>query len=185
MSSAVTFIINTIFDVVCFLFLARMILQASRADFYNPISQGVVKATDPLLRPIRLLIPGFRNFDIAALLAAWLTKSVGFALIVGLEAQMVPGIPYVALRGLFEMLRLLLTIYWFGLIIVIVLSFIAQGTNHPAALLLHQITEPVLAPARRLLPPMGGLDFSPILVFMVLILIRDYLLPAIFNSLIG
>ncbi len=185
MSSALTFVINTIFDIVCFLFLARMILQASRADFYNPISQGVVKATDPLLRPLRLMIPGFRNFDIAALLAAWLTKSIGFALIVGLESQFLPGIPYIALRGLFEMLRLLLTIYWFALIIVIVLSFVAQGTHHPAALLLHQITEPVLAPGRRLLPAMGGLDFSPILVFMVLILIRDYLLPAVFNTLIG
>ncbi len=185
MGSAVSFIINTIFDIICFLFLARMILQASRADFYNPISQGVVKATDPFLKPIRLLIPGFRNFDIASLLAAWLAKSVGFALIVGIEADMLPGIPYVALRGLFEVLRLLLTVYWFALIIVIVLSFVAQGTRHPAALLLHQITEPILAPARRLIPPMGGLDLSPILVFMVLILIRDYLLPAIFNSLIA
>jgi YggT family protein len=184
-SSAVSFIINTIFDIVCFLFLARLILQASRADFYNPISQGVVKATDPFLRPVRMLIPGYRNFDIAALLAAWLTKSVSFALIVSLEADFVPGIPYMTVRGLFEVLRMLLTIYWFALIIVIVLSFIAQGTNHPAAVLLQQITEPILAPARRLIPPMGGLDFSPILVFMVLILVRDYLLPAIFNSLIG
>ncbi len=82
------------------------------------------------------------------------------------------------------MLQLLLTVYWFALIVIIVLSFVAPGTYHPAAELLAQITEPILAPARRLIPPLGGLDFSPILVFMILILIRDYLLTAIFQTLL-
>ena len=86
--------------------------------------------------------------------------------------------------GLYDVLRLLLTVYWFALIIVIVLSFLAPGSYHPAAALLSQVTEPILAPARRLIPPLGGLDFSPILVFMVLILIRDYLLQAIFTTLL-
>jgi len=182
MSNALAFIVNTIFDIVCFLFLARLILQACRADFYNPISQGVVKATDPLLKPLRLVIPGYRNFDTAAFVAAWLFKIIGFALVVAINAQYLPGIPYLIARGLFEVLQLLLTIYWFALIIVIVLSFVAPGTYHPAAALLHQVTEPILAPARRLIPPLGGLDLSPILVFMVLILVRDYLLPAVFTT---
>jgi YggT family protein len=95
-----------------------------------------------------------------------------------------PGPAYLIGIGLFEMLRLLLTVYWFALIVIIVLSFVAPGTYHPAAELLGQVTEPVLAPARRLIPPLGGLDFSPILVFMILILVRDYLLPAIFTSLL-
>ena len=71
-----------------------------------------------------------------------------------------PGPGYLIGIGLFEMLRLLLTVYWFALIVVIVLSFVAPGIYHPAAELLAQITEPVLAPARRLIPSLGGLDLA-------------------------
>ena len=74
MNNALIFIIDTIFDIVCFLFLARLILQICRADFYNPISQGIVKATDPVLKPLRALIPGYRNLDVASLLVAWLAE---------------------------------------------------------------------------------------------------------------
>ena len=102
---------------------------------------------------------------------------------IGIQSQYMPGLAYLFGIGLFDMLRLLLTVYWFALIVVIVLSFLAPGSYHPAAALLAQVTEPILAPARRLIPPLGGLDFSPILVFMILILVRDYLLPAIFTSL--
>ena len=72
-----------------------------------------------------------------------------------------------------------------ALIFVIIMSFLAPSSYHPAALLLHQVTEPILAPARRLIPPLGGLDFSPILVFIVLILIRDFMLPELFNTLLN
>jgi YggT family protein len=184
MNNAMVFVVDTLFDVVCFLFLARFILQASRADFYNPISQGIVKATDPVLRPLRIFIKGFRNLDIAAFLAAWLVQALAYALILTLSSEYTPGIGFLFGRALFDVLQLLLTVYWFALIVVIVLSFVAPGSYHPMAALLVQVTEPVLAPARRLMPPLGGLDFSPIVVFMLLILIRDYLLPAIFTSLL-
>ena len=91
---------------------------------------------------------------------------------IGITSQYMPGPGYLIGVGLFEMLRVLLTVYWFALIVIIVLSFVAPGTYHPAAELLAQVTEPMLAPARRLIPPLGGLDFSPILVFMILILDR-------------
>ena len=185
MNNPLVFVIDTVFDVVCFLFLARLILQASRADFYNPISQGIVKATDPVLRPMRMVIPGYRNIDFASFIAAWLSKVLAYALAIGIQSQYSPGIAYLFGFGLYDTLRLLLTVYWFALIIVIVLSFIAPGSYHPAAALLTQVTEPILAPARRLIPPLGGLDFSPILVFMILILARDYLLKAVFESLLG
>ncbi len=184
MNNPLVYVIDTVFDVVCFLFLARLILQASRADFYNPISQGIVKATDPVLRPLRVVIPGYRNIDFAAFLAAWLIKVLGHTAALGIESQYMPGFGFLFVFGLFETLKLLLTIYWYALIIVIILSFLAPGSYHPAAALLVQVTEPILAPARRIIPPLGGLDFSPILVFMVLSLVRDYLLPAIFTTLL-
>lgn len=182
MNNALIFIINTVFDVVCFLFLGRLILQACRADFYNPISQGIVKATDPVLKPLRAIVPGYRNIDIASFLVAWLVKIIAFAVLFLIDSQYSPGIGYLLVRGLFEVFSLLLTIYWFALIFVIILSFLAPGSYHPAAALLHQVTEPILAPARRLIPPLGGLDFSPILVFMILILARDFVLPELFNA---
>jgi YggT family protein len=185
MNNALVFIINTLFQVACFLFLARFILQACRADFYNPISQGIVKATDPVLRPMRIVIKGYRNFDIAAFIAAWLLQCLALALIVSISTGYAPGLPFIAIRALYDVLQLLITIYWFAIIIVIVLSFIAPGSYHPLAALLVQVTEPVLAPARRLIPPLGGLDLSPILVFMVLTLLREYLLPAVFTSLLS
>jgi len=184
MNNPMVFILDTLLGVVCFLFLARFILQASRANYNNPISQGIVKATDPVLRPMRMLIPSFRNLDFAALMAAWLIKILAVALTYGITSQFMPGVGYLIGFGLFQMLQLLLTVYWFALIVIIVLSFVAPGSYHPAAELLAQITEPILAPARRLIPPLGGLDFSPILVFMILILIRDYLLTAIFQTLL-
>ncbi len=182
MNEALAFIVNTIFSLICFLFLARLILQASRADFYNPISQGIIKATDPLLKPLRLVLPGYRNFDFASLVGAWLVQALAVVILVSLAgrgAQL--DVLGVLLLSLYKVLYLLLYIYFFAILFVIVLSFIAPGSYHPAAILLAQITEPVLAPARRLLPPMGGLDFSPIIVFMVLILVRDFLLPAVFG----
>jgi YggT family protein len=184
MNNALAYVVQTIFDVVCFLFIARLLLQACRADFYNPISQGIVKATDPFLRPLRLVIPGFRNFDTSAFVAAWVFEIIGLMLVLAVKSQYLPGaVPLIAV-GLYQLLRLVLSIYFFAIIIVIVLSFIAPGTYHPAAVLLHQVTEPVLAPARRLIPPLGGLDLSPIVVFMVLNVVRDYLLPAIFSTII-
>ena len=185
MNDALSFIVGTIFDIICFLFLARFLLQACRADFYNPISQGIIKATDPVLKPVRVVIPTFRNFDIAAFLMAWVVKIVGFAILIALASSYMQGIVSLMLLALYEVLRLLLTIYWFAIIIIVILSFIAPGSYHPAVDLLRQITEPVLAPARKLIPPIGGLDFSPILVFMLLVVIRDYLLRDLFASLLS
>ena len=184
MNNPIVFIIDTVFDVVCILFLARFILQASRADFYNPISQGIVKATDPVLRPLRMLIPGFRNLDFAAFIAAWMTKLLAHTLSIGIQSQFMPGALVLIGFGLFEVLQLLLSVYWWALIGVIVLSFLSPGSYHPGTALLAQVTEPILAPARKLIPPFSGLDFSPILIFLMLNLVREYLLPAIFTSLL-
>jgi len=182
MNNAIMFIVGTLFDVVCFLFLARLILQASRADFYNPISQGVVKATDPVLKPLRLVIPGWKNFDASALLSAWLVKILALAILSALGSGFLPPVPQLLAVALFEVLRLLLSVYFFAIIIVVVLSFIAPGGYHPVAALMYQVTEPVMAPARRIIPPLGGLDFSPILVIMVIVLLRDHVLPAMLGA---
>lgn len=184
MNQAVAFIIDTLFDVLCFLFLARLILQASKADFYNPISQGVVRITDPILVPLRIVIPRFRNIDFAAFVAALLVKVIALAIVHGLKTGYLPTATELFVYGLWDVLRLVLTFYLFGILLVVVLSFVNPGGYHPALALLSQVMDPVMAPARRLIPPIGGLDLSPILTLMVIELLRDYVLPALMNTLL-
>jgi YggT family protein len=183
MTDALAFIIRTIFDIAAILFLARFLLQAARADFYNPLSQAIVAATEPVVRPVRSVVPGYRNIDFASFTAALLAKLIGFILISLLVRGGFALLP-VLLHALYETLRWVLTMYFLAILISIVLSWIAPGSTHPGALLVRQVVEPLLAPARQLLPPLGGMiDLSPIIVIMALMLARDYLLPGVFAAL--
>ena len=183
MNGIMQFVLRFLMEIACFLFMARFLLQACRADFYNPISQGIVKATDPLLRPLRTLLPGLRNLDLASLAAAWITAALMiYALKV--TSGLYPGGPIaITAGGLLHVLMRLLDIFWWCILIVIIASFIAPGNYHPALGLLQQITDPLLRPARRLIPPLGGLDFSPILVILLLG-VAQRMLSAIFGSLV-
>ncbi len=180
MSNPLFFIFNTILSVVCALFAMRFILQATRADFYNPISQGILKFTEPALTPLRMLVPSYQNLDFAAFIFTWLLKILTVAILFYLGGVDIGSNVLLLFKiGLREVLELFLGIYLIALIIMVILSFLAPGNYHPVAVLAHQITEPVLAPVRRVIPPMGGLDFSVLVILMVIMLLRDYLLPGI------
>ncbi|MDS1308549.1 MULTISPECIES: YggT family protein [Marinobacter] len=150
--------------------LLRFLLQLARADFYNPISQFAVKATNPLLRPMRRIIPGWGGIDGAALVLAVLIQAVVFFLILVALNGGIPSInPLILLVwGVIAVLELIVKIYFWSVIAVVVVSWIAPGSSHPAIQLVAQITEPVVRPVRNLMPSMGGLDLSPIIVFLIL-----------------
>ncbi|MFP3976330.1 MULTISPECIES: YggT family protein [Marinobacter] len=150
--------------------LLRFLLQLARADFYNPISQFAVKATNPLLRPMRRIIPGWGGIDGAALVLAVLIQAVVFFLILVALNGGIPSInPLILLVwGVVAVLELIVKIYFWSVIAVVVVSWIAPGSSHPAIQLVAQITEPVMRPVRNLMPSMGGLDLSPIIVFLIL-----------------
>ena len=175
MNQVLLYIVQFVFQLVTFLFVARFLLQACRADFYNPIAQAVVKITDPVLRPMRLVVPGFRNIDLASLIAAVLAEVLLVVAIFAITDQYLGSWVGLLSHGLISVALFIVRFFQIAIIIVIIASFIAPGTYHPALTLLSQITEPLLAPARRLLPPLGGLDFSPILVFLVLGVIQTFL----------
>lgn len=182
MNDAVHYVLSFVLQAASFLFLARFLLQACRVDFYNPISQGVVKMTDPVLKPIRLALPAYRNIDLAALIAAIVCQIALLMAISALQGGFTGGIVLMVIAGVLQVAMLAIRIFWIAIMISILASWIAPGNYHPALQLLHQITEPLLAPARRLLPPMGGLDFSPIVVFLILgLLLR--MLPQIVMAL--
>jgi YggT family protein len=150
--------------------LLRFLLQLARADFYNPITQFAVKATNPLLRPLQRIIPGWGSIDGASLVLAVLIQALTFFLIlIALNGGIPSFNPLTLLTwSVLNVLDLIVTIYFWSVIAVVVVSWIAPGSNHPAIQLVAQITEPVMRPVRNLMPSMGGLDLSPIIVFLIL-----------------
>ncbi|HET8801039.1 MAG TPA: YggT family protein [Marinobacter sp.] len=150
--------------------LLRFLLQLARADFYNPISQFVVKATNPLLRPLRKLIPGWGGIDGASLVLAIIIQAVTFVLILIALNGGLPAINPITLVvwSVLNVLDLIVKIYFWSVIAIVVVSWIAPNSGHPAIQLIAQITEPVMRPVRNLMPSMGGLDLSPIVVFLIL-----------------
>ncbi|MBL3557940.1 MULTISPECIES: YggT family protein [Marinobacter] len=150
--------------------LLRFLLQLARADFYNPISQFAVKATNPLLRPLRRFIPGWGGIDGAALVLAVIIQAITFFLILVALNGGIPAINPLTLLSwsILNVLDLIVKIYFWSVIAVVVVSWIAPQSNHPAIQLVAQITEPVMRPVRSVMPSLGGLDLSPIIVFLIL-----------------
>lgn len=150
--------------------LLRFLLQLARADFYNPITQFVVKATNPLLRPLRRIIPGWGGIDGAALVLAVIIQALAFFLILVALNGGIPAINPLTLLvwAALSVLSLIVKIYFWSVIAVVIVSWIAPQSGHPAIQLVAQLTEPVMSPVRKIMPSMGGLDLSPIIVFLLL-----------------
>ncbi|HHJ4328419.1 TPA: YggT family protein [Klebsiella pneumoniae] len=172
LNTAAIYVLQSLGSLYLLVVLLRFILQLVRADFYNPLSQFVVKATQPLLRPLRRVVPGFAGVDLASLVLALLVQLALMALTL-LLAYGVTGNPLQLLVwALIGLTALFLKIFFFALIASVILSWVAQGSHNPAALLVNQICEPLLAPIRRLLPNLGGLDISPIFAFIAINLLE-------------
>lgn len=168
LNMAAVYVVQTLGSLYLLIVLLRFILQLVRADFYNPLSQFIVRATQPLLKPMRRVIPGFAGVDVASLILAVLVQLVILALIIKLMGYTLPPVLQLLVWSLVGVTALFLKIFFFALIISVILSWVAPHSHNPAALLVTQICEPVLAPFRRFLPAMGGLDLSPIFAFIAL-----------------
>lgn len=152
--------------------LLRFLLQTARADFYNPISQLLVKLTNPVLIPLRRIVPGVFGVDIASIILAILFHWLVMQIMI-----FVAGGGFVAPHYMFgwSMIGIALNIinlYFFAGIVVFITSFIAPHSTHPALILVRQLLEPLLAPVRRFIPPAGGLDFSLFFVGIFLVILR-------------
>jgi len=176
LNDAAIFIIKTLGSLYLLIVLMRFILQLVRANFYNPLCQFIVKATQPLLKPLRRVIPSMFGLDMSSLVLALIVQMVLIAVILALKGFMVDWLLLVpwALIALFS---LFLNILFYAMIISVILSWVAPGSHNPGAELVGQITEPVLAPFRRIIPNLGGLDISPIFAFIVIQLLQSWLIP--------
>jgi YggT family protein len=175
-TNPIIFLIQTLFGLYILAVMLRFLLQLVRADFYNPISQFLVKATNPPLKLMRRIIPGLGGIDLASLILVWLLKSIEILLIVLVSGSAVNLIAPL-LWAIPELVELLINIFLFAILIQVILSWVSPGSYNPASMLLYSLTAPILRPAQRVLPPMGGLDLSPMLVMIGLVLLKMLLLP--------
>lgn len=163
---ALGLIISTLGSLYIGAVVVRFLLQASRADFYNPVSQSMVKITNPVILPFRKFIPGYGGYDIAALVVAFLLNLLATALLCLTLAGRLYAVQYLIGWSLVGLISLVLNIYFWALIIQIVASWIAPMSGNPILLLIYQLLDPVTSRVRRVIPPFGMLDISPIFVFL-------------------
>jgi len=174
------FLIDTLFGLYLMVVLLRLWLQWARADFYNPLSQFVVKATQPVLAPMRRMIPSVGSFDLATLVLALLIAFAKLALFKGMGLLRV-DFSFLVVISLLTVLKEAGSMVFWVLIVRAILSWVSQGRS-PIEYVLYQLTEPFLAPIRRVIPVIGGLDLSVLVAFIVLQLL-NFLMGDIFGAL--
>lgn len=168
-SDAGSFLIDTVIGLYMLAVMLRFLLQWVRADFYNPLSQFLVTVTNPPLVLLRRFIPGLLGVDFASILLLIVLAVVKIYLIYAISG-LTPQLPGVLLLAIGEVIQLGVYVFIFAMLIRVILSWIQPGAYNPVLVLINQLTEPLMAPARRFIPPFGGLDISPMLVFIFLYL---------------
>lgn len=164
-SNAFAFLIQTLVHLYLVVILLRILLEATRADFYNPVVQVLVRLTDPLVRPLSKLIPRIGRINVAAVVVLYLIQLVGLFLVLSISGR-TPDPLLLSLLSLRELLRMLLSLYIILIIIGVILSWVGHNVRHPIIPLVFQLTDPVLAPIRRILPGLGGIDLSPLVAII-------------------
>lgn len=180
MGSSAALIFSTLTGIYLFAVLLRFLLQVAKADFYNPVSQAVIQITDPIVRILRTVIPGYKGIDFSSLVLAFVIEAIAICVLITLYGGTIPGIGYIITWAFVGVVLFIVSIYYYAILASIIMSFVMMfsgSTNpHPLLLLVWQLTEPVMAPVRKIIPSMGGLDFSPIIIFIAIQIIQNFIL---------
>ncbi|MFK8028870.1 MAG: YggT family protein [Gammaproteobacteria bacterium] len=166
--TALLFILNLVGTLLVGIFIMRFLLQLVRADFYNPVSQAIVNLTNPLVMPLRKVIPGLKGLDLASLVAAAIVQVIVLLALYFIQTGRLPGVQYTLVESFFSLLNLVFRIYIMTIFLRVILSWVNPDPRNPIVSMLYSLTEPVLAPARRMIPSIGGLDLSPLVVLLLL-----------------
>ncbi|CNI15843.1 MULTISPECIES: YggT family protein [Yersinia] len=166
-----TFLAKTVIDLYVMVLLLRIWMQWVHSDFYNPFSQFVVKITQPIVGPLRRIIPSLGPIDSASLLLAFLLMTIKYPLLVLIQSGSMSVSLYNLLFGVISLVKAAGYLIFWVMIIRALMSWVSQGRS-PMDYLLYQLTEPLMAPIRRILPAMGGIDFSAMVVILILYLIN-------------
>ena len=160
--NALFYIVETLLSLTVFVFLLRLLLQLARADFRNQLAQAVVKITNPLVLPLRRILPPVGKLDTASAVAVLLVAFVEEALLLVLSGTFTIDPFYLSRAVVLRVIIILVYTYLYAIILYALLSFVAPGNYSPMSSLLTSLCEPVLRPFRRIIPPIGGLDLSPL-----------------------
>lgn len=164
--NSMSFLISTLFDLYIMVVILRIWLQAARADFYNPFSQFIVKATQPVIAPLRRVIPSVGSIDLATVFFAYVLCILKFvALILVASSGSVSFSAEFLYLGLLSLVKAAGGLLFWVLLIRAILSWVSQGRS-PIEYVFHQLTEPMLEPIRRIIPAMGGFDLSVLVLFI-------------------
>ncbi len=167
LTGALIYLISTITDLYVTAILLRLLLQWVRADFYNPLSQFLIKITNPVLVPARRIIPSIGKLDTASVVIMLLLELIQLVAI-SLLSKTDFGFQFLLLFAIKKLLITLLLTYFVLVIARVIVSWIATQSRNPLIPLLYQLTEPVLKPFSKLLPPLGGVDLSPLFALIAL-----------------
>lgn len=176
LTDPLVFLVQVLFGLYILVVMLRFLLQLVRADFYNPISQFLIKATRPVLTPLRRIIPGWGGVDWASLVVAWLLKTMELTLVILISNGQIQLL-LATLWAIPQLLELVIYILLFSIFILALLSWISPAGYNPVAALLHSLASPLLTPVRRYMPAMGGLDLSPMVAMIALVLLKMLLIP--------
>ena len=159
--NALIYIVQTLLSLVLFAFMARVLLQIARADFRNPLAQAVVKITNPLVMPLRRVLPPIGKVDTASIVAVIIVATLEVVIVNTLAAIFVPDLFTWVRLIVMEIITTALEAYFWSILIYALLSMVAPGGYSPVQALLGALCEPILRPFRKIIPPIAGIDFSP------------------------
>ncbi|QXH51234.1 YggT family protein [Pseudomonas fakonensis] len=177
LSGAAIFVVQTLVSLYLVIVLLRFVLQLVKADFYNPLSQFAVRATQPLLKPLRRVIPSIAGLDTSSLLLSIVIQALLMAFVLMVTYGTFGDVLHLLMWAILGITSLFLKIFWVAMIVMVIVSWVAPNSHNPAAELAYQIAEPVLAPFRRIVPNLGGMDISPIFAFIAIQVIQSFLMP--------
>jgi YggT family protein len=166
-ANALSYLVGTLIDLYVGAILLRLLLQWVRADFYNPLSQFLVKVTNPALVPLRRIIPSIGRLDTASVVLMLLLEFAGVWLVASIGSNTLAWQQALAFSVIKLIMTLLMT-YFFLIIVSVILSWLGQNLKHPFIPLVYQLTEPVLRPFRKVIPPIAGIDLSPMFALITI-----------------
>ncbi|AGY91357.1 hypothetical protein SPICUR_01690 [Spiribacter curvatus] len=176
LANPLAFLVDTLFSLYIMAVMLRFLLQWSRADFYNPLSQFLLRITQPVLQPLRRFIPSWGGIDIAAIVLMIILQIIALSLLMTI-AGVTPRVDYLLLRTPAELISLLLNVYLIAIVVRAILSWISPNDYNPATTVLLGLTEPVIRPFRAVLPDLGGIDLSPLAAIVAIQVVKMLVLP--------
>ncbi|RVU83602.1 YggT family protein [Leucothrix sargassi] len=175
------FLVQTLFSLYTSAIIIRFLLGYARADFYNPLSQFIVKITNPVLVPARRFVPSVGKLDTSAVLVAYILIFIKSLLLSNMLGANL-GIAGLLVMSVGDLISSVIWIYIIALIIMAVISWIGSASGNPVVPLIQSLTSPLVTPARRVIPPVGMMDFSPMVVmlglYILLIIVRGIFGPS-------